>query len=243
MKNLIVSHQGHTENYPGNSLASFFEALSLKTDKIEFDVHSTSDNELIIYHNYDLSTLKNGSGFIFEKDSSYIKTLILSKSGEKIPFLEEIYKNIGNKTSYEIELKGFSFDFVDKVINLSNKYKLINLIEFTSPHEYLLSYIKSKYKNIKVGMFVKEFPDWMPNYLGQKILRSNAIFGNIDVLHFPLNMLNEQFIKDLHRDKFVVHAANCNTEVEIKKALDLNVDQISTDNLKLAIKLRDKYEK
>lgn len=239
MKTQIVAHRGYVEKYPENTIEAFNQAAILGADIIELDVHLTKDNKLIVHHDYKLGNPDNGDGFIFNKESSYIQNLSISKTKEKIPFLNEVFEKIGNKLGYEIELKGLSTEFVDMVIMLSESFRLLNKIEFTSPHSYLLSYIKQKNPNIKVGMFIDAFPKWMDLTLGHKIIKANATFGKINVLHCPIDTLTKEFVKDLQTNGFVVHAANCNTREDIEKALKLQVNQLSTDKLTLALKLRN----
>ena len=242
----IVGHRGYKRKYPENTLLSFQKAITYGADSVELDVHLSKDDKLIIHHDYSLGDPDNGNGFIFNRDSEYIKSLNanINFHDEKIPLLEEVFKKLGTKTHYEIEMRGLTEDFVENVIALIKQYKLIDFIEFTSPHNYLLSYLKNKYPSVKIGMFVNTFPAWMSLELGQKIAKANAIFGNVSVLHCPLNILTKDYINELHNENLLIHAADCNTEADLLKAYTLSVDQLSTDNVKLALQIRNKcYEK
>lgn len=242
----IVGHRGYKRKYPENTLLSFQKAIAYGANSVELDVHLSKDDKLIIHHDYSLGDPDNGNGFIFNRDSEYIKSLKANTNfqGEKIPLLEEVFKTLGTKSHYEIEMKGLTEDFVENVMDLVRQYNLINFIEFTSPHNYLLSYLKNKYLSVKTGMFVYTFPDWMSLELGQKIAKANAIFGNVSVLHCPLSILTKDYINELHNENLLVHAADCNTEADLFKAYTLSVDQLSSDDVALAVQIRNKcYEK
>ena len=53
---LIIGHKGASAIEPENTLRAFKAAIELKADYVEFDVHSTKDDELVIIH--DAETLR-----------------------------------------------------------------------------------------------------------------------------------------------------------------------------------------
>ncbi|GEM_PF-1682614 len=244
----IVAHRGDIESCPENTLIAFMEAIKKGANAIEMDVHLSLDSKLIVHHDYDLKNPSKGKGFIHDTSSVYIKTLDAGVwfsqkfAKEKIPFLEEVFETLGKSTYYEIELKGYTKEFLDIVFSTVKKFNLFENIEFTSPHIYMLTYIKKLYPGSTTGMFVWPIPDWMDKDLGREIIKNNALFGDINVLHFPLSILTEKYIDSLHYYKFIVHAANCNTEIDIKKAYKLKVDQFSTNMLNLALAIKKNYE-
>lgn len=245
----IIAHQGFTEKYPENTLIAFKEAFKKGVDAIEFDVHFSSDQELIVHHDYNLKHPSGGKGIISQVSSTYIKTIDAGSwfdpkfSNEKIPFLAEIFQLLGKNIQYEIELKGYTKKFLEKVLRLVNTYNLLENIEFTSPHLFIISYLKQLYPKARVGMFAQSLPDWMDKKLGKEIIKNNALLGNINVLHIPFSLLSKEYIEELHKENLLVHAADCRTKEELKNAYKLGVDQLSTNLLESAIIYKRKYEK
>lgn len=174
---------------------------------------------------------------MFQKDSNYAKNLQITPN-EHIPKLEEVFEQIGNRLQYEIELKGFTEKFIQRIIGLVKKYKLARYIEFTSPHSYILTRLKKLEPTFKTGIFIAPLPEWMDVSLGQTLAINNALLGNGTVLHCPLTMIDKDFIKAVHAHGLLMHAADCNKEEDIRKAFDLKVDQFSTNNLELALEIR-----
>ncbi|HEX8226744.1 MAG TPA: glycerophosphodiester phosphodiesterase [Candidatus Saccharimonadales bacterium] len=233
----IIAHRGDTSYGPENTLSAFRAALKNGARAIELDVHSTKDGILIVHHDYYLGNPDNGEGIIYERDYAYITTLHINNI-EKIPTLEEVFSLIGNKLHYEIELKGLTEEFLVNVAALVKKYNLSSYIEFTSPIAYNLTRIKELEPSFKTGTFVAALPAWMDKKLGQKIAINNALLGNIDVLHCPLSLIDSDFIQTAHEEGLLIHAADCDTEVELQEAFNMNVDQLSTNKLSLAIDIR-----
>ena len=249
IKTKIIAHRGDREHCPENTMASFNAAVEKGVDVIELDVHMSRDDKLIVHHDYYLGSTNNGEGLIFQKDSGYIKSLDagswFSKDfvNQSVPFLEEVFETINDKVAYEIELKGYTTEFLEATLALVRKYNLLNHVEFTSPHPYILSRLKEIIPTAKIGCFVQEYPSWMTNELGQAITKGNAILGYVDVVHCPLAILSGAFIRDLQKNNIKVHTGNCDTEVDIKKALALRVNQLSTNKLDLALDIRNAYKK
>lgn len=236
----IIAHRGLTTDYPENTLAAFVKAQEAGADKIELDVHESKDGKLVVYHDYLLGKPDSGRGFIREQTGEYIKSLTIQKDSvtEQIPFLNQVFDRLRNSCEYELEMKGTSQSFIEHALETVKKYGLMEYVEFTSPHPYVLTQIKKMQDRAKIGIFVPSFPEWMNMELGVRLVIDNAKLGDIDVLHCPLSILTEASVKQFKSEGFVVHAADCNTEMDIHRALSLHVDQLSTDNPVLALKMR-----
>ena len=240
----VIAHRGDRERFPENTIASFQSVIDKGADAIELDIHFSKDGKLVVHHDYSLGTTNNGEGLIFEKDSKYIKSLDAGTwfsdkfSDEKIPFLEEIFELFGDKISYEIELKGYTLEFLETAIAMVKEYELLNHVEFTSPHLQVLSRVKELEQSAKIGIFIQEYPSWILPKLGEEIIKGTAILGRFNVVHCPLSILSKEFVDQLHDLNLKVHAANCDTEETIKKAIELGVDQFSTNKFDLAIELK-----
>lgn len=237
MKTKLIAHRGDTKAHPENTLSAFKAALKNGADAIELDVHLTNDGELVVHHDYYLGNPDNGEGKIYEKDLSYVKSLQIGEN-EKIPTLEEVFELIGDNLHYEIELKGFTAEFLTTVITLVKKYNLVNIVEFTSPSVYNLTRLKTLGATFKTGTFVSPLPGWMDKQLGQTLAINNALLGSINVLHCPLALIDAEFVQAAHDQGLLVHAADCDTEEDLRTAFDMLVDQLSTNKLSLALSLR-----
>jgi glycerophosphoryl diester phosphodiesterase len=234
----LIGHRGYSALYPENTLSAFKAAQDHGADAIELDVHLTSDGHLVVHHDYYLGNPDNGEGLIYEKDLVYLATLSIEPD-EKIPTLESVFKAIGNSMEYELELKGFTEEFLQKVVELANKYGVTQKIEFTSPVPYVLSWMKEKYPTFKIGIFLEPYPDWMDDELGRTLAVHTGLLAHADVLHCPQNIVNKELIALAHSKGLKVHAADCNTAAEIETMIAIGVDQLSTNKLELALTIRN----
>lgn len=247
MRTKIIAHRGDQKHYPENTMVSFQSAVKKGVDAIELDIHLSQDGKLVVHHDYYLGTTNNGKGLVTQRDSRYLKSLDAGSwfskkfTDEKIPFLEEVFEVLKKKVRYEIELKGYSLSFLEATLELVRHYDLLEQIEFTSPHPYILSRVKALEPNAKTGCFMEEYPLWMTSELGQAITAGNAQLGYINVVHCPPATLSQEFTAKLQHMDLEVHAADCNTEDDIKKALSFKVDQMSTNEIDLVVNVKKSF--
>ena len=71
----IIGHKGAAGYAPENTLASLQVALDLGVDMIEIDVHMTKDEEVVVFHDEDISRTTNGTGKIHELTLAEVKEL------------------------------------------------------------------------------------------------------------------------------------------------------------------------
>lgn len=248
MSTKIIAHRGGRKLFPENTYLSFTDAVIKGVEGIELDVHFSKDGLLPIHHDYYLGKTNNGKGIIFEKSSEYLYSLDCGSwfskefKGEKMPFLPAVLDKFSGKISFEIELKSASEEFVKAILAEVKKRDLFEFVEFTSPHLFVLKRVKELVAHAKTGMFVSVPESWMDEKLFDSLTISTGKFGGISVLHLPPDLINEKRVRLLQGNGFLVHASNCNTISEFKQAFSTRVDQLSTDDVDMALKQKKQYE-
>jgi glycerophosphoryl diester phosphodiesterase len=233
----IIAHRGDASEFPENTLEAFEAARSGDADGIELDVHMTSDGQLVVHHDYYLGNPDDGHGTIPNSTFAQFRKAKV-KNTYHLPTLEEVFAKIGNTLYYELELKAPSDEAIRKIIVLVQKFSLTANIEFTSPHPYILTRLKQLNPSLTTGYFCAPKQDWMDQRLYITTSIANAQLGNIDVVHFPPNDIDEQLIAAVQAGGMKVHGANCDTKEDLSRMFTLGVDQISTNELARAIAAR-----
>lgn len=62
----LVAHRGQMEHYPENTLVALEAALQCGAGHIEFDVQSTADGQLVVFHDTEISRTTGVTGNLFE---------------------------------------------------------------------------------------------------------------------------------------------------------------------------------
>ena len=93
---LKIAHRGASHYSPENTIEAFKEALKLKVDVVEFDVHHTKDGKLIVMHDDNVNRTTDGLGPIHEFSLKHIRKLH-EPNGEPVPTLQEVLDVLKNK--------------------------------------------------------------------------------------------------------------------------------------------------
>ncbi|UCG90600.1 MAG: glycerophosphodiester phosphodiesterase [Candidatus Heimdallarchaeota archaeon] len=247
----ILAHRGYLINEePGNSIPAFQTAVQHRADGLEFDVHLTADNRLICFHDDTLERELARSDAI--KDLSYKElTSIELSEGITIPSLEEVFDLFGNKVTLNIELKSQKKgekELVEMIhqFNLTDDLtKLIVSSFFYTP----LKKIKTIDPEIPTGLLCQSSKNQVQ--VARK-LNCNAIHPYYDIIpsnwvkfHSPRlttvfhNFYFHRSIKKAQKLGLFVTPWTVNSEKYLKAAIQRQVDNIITDNVEIALELRD----
>lgn len=148
MKTLIIGHRGYLAKYPENTIESFIRALEHGADGIEFDVHLSSDGEVMVYHDFELSRLTNGHGSIGDFTCSQLQSLRI-KDHDIMPTLKEVMMALETYQScnpthdfyLNVELKASSIlypDIEQKVLDITASFDLNRIIYSSFDHHALV---------------------------------------------------------------------------------------------------------
>ncbi|MEA1911975.1 MAG: glycerophosphodiester phosphodiesterase family protein, partial [Spirochaetota bacterium] len=108
---LLFGHRGCSKLAPENTLAAFQEVLDNNIPGLELDVHLCKSGEIVVCHDLNLKRTTGCDSLISETSLDDIKKLDAgswfdkSFAGEKIPTLDEVFKLMGTRVYYDIEIK------------------------------------------------------------------------------------------------------------------------------------------
>jgi glycerophosphoryl diester phosphodiesterase len=92
---LFAAHRGGAQLWPENSLLAFRNALELRADFLELDVHLSRDGELVVIHDPTLDRTTTGTGPVRDRTLAELGSLRLKDpsgtvSEERISTLDEV---------------------------------------------------------------------------------------------------------------------------------------------------------
>jgi glycerophosphoryl diester phosphodiesterase len=121
----IIAHRGYSAKYPENTLAAFRACANLSIYGVEFDVHLTKDQQVVVIHDEAINRTSNGIGFIKDMTLQELRQFDYGGwfseefKGEKIPTLQEVL-NVFRGTDFRvnIELKSdiFVYDRLEELV-------------------------------------------------------------------------------------------------------------------------------
>lgn len=108
---VFAAHRGGALLWPENSLLAFRNALALRADYLELDVHVTRDGEVVVIHDPTLDRTTTGTGPVRERTLAELQALRLKdRSGavieEGVPTLEQVVTlAVAGKRQMLLEIK------------------------------------------------------------------------------------------------------------------------------------------
>ncbi len=227
----VTAHRGASVSYPENTMSAFVGARLQHADWIELDVQETKDGEIIVMHDSNLKRICNVDKNIW--DTTYDELTYLDAgvwfsndyAGEPIPRLEDVIKYAQvNNIQLNIELKptGHEADFEEKVVALIKKHHFENRCVITSQQYQVLERVKSIDTAITTA-YVMSFA-----------------YGDITQLKYAdaysveATSITKEMVDRVHNQGKQIYAWTVNTQSTIRSMIQLNVDNIITDDVVLA---------
>ena len=233
----ITAHRGASVKYPENTMSAFVGAKELGADWIELDVQQTKDKQIVVSHDTNLGRVTGVNRDIIDMNYSEIEKLDAGSffnkkfKGEKIPLLSDVLKYAKeNNIRLNIELKptGEEVDFEKQVVDLIKEYNFENRCVITSQVYSVLENVKKVDKEIKT------------------VYVMSIAIGNItdaeyaDAFSVEASNVNEGLVNRVHNEGKELYAWTVNTEESINNMIDMDVDNIITDNIELGKELVEK---
>lgn len=172
IKNNLIAHRGmfNNKDIPENSYPAFKLAIENNYD-FELDVHLTSDNKLVVFHDYNLKRMCGVDVNI--QDTAYEELLKypLLNTNEKIPLLRDILKLNNDRCLIDIEIKNTK-RIKQTIYFLIKELKNYNNYIMKSFNPKIVHYIRDNYPSIECGLLLTH--DYN-NFFYNLILRKNFI--------------------------------------------------------------------
>ena len=150
-----IAHRGVHNNIdiPENSLLAFKKAKEQNLP-IELDIQLTKDNQIIVFHDYNLKRMTNIDKNIKGCTYKELSKIRLLKTKEKIPLLKEVLKLINGKVLLDIEIKNIKKkkELINILLQELETYKGKYIIKSFNP--IIIHKIKKQKKNIDCGLLL-----------------------------------------------------------------------------------------
>lgn len=223
----IIAHMGASAYEPENSIRSFLRAFEQNADGIELDLWFSSNDSIIVFHDQNTKRVTGKDYDIPTTHSDVLRELNIGK-GEKIPFLNEVFKILPSGKKIYLDIKwhgGGQVDsrkidlFMNQLIR-NNRLKDCYIISFHIIH---LDAIKRKYPNA--------FVCWLnQNTITNEMIFRNLAQWNVDGLASHYEIINKEmmsFVKT-KRMKYKTWTLN-DRDIALELYQKYQIDAIITD--------------
>ncbi|WP_445731654.1 glycerophosphodiester phosphodiesterase [Mariniflexile sp.] len=218
---LKIGHRGAKGHLAENTLESIKKALQLGVDGIEIDVHRCASGQLVVFHDFTLDRMTNGTGEVSKHTLNQLKQVEV-KGHCQIPTLSEVLTFVNNKCLLNIELKGH--DTAEEASRLiaffveKKGWDYKNIIVSSFQKELLQTVFKIN-KNIPLGVLTDSNLDNAVAFA--KTIKAVSI-------HPDYTMLTHEVVENLKKD-FKVFTYTVNNLKPIKRIKSYGVDGVISD--------------
>lgn len=236
-QNQVIAHRGawKVEGFPQNSIASFHRAIELGCAGVEFDVHLTKDDVLVVNHDKDYYGVDIAT-------ATYAELLAKKHpNGEVIPtaeaYLREGMKQKKTKLIYELKTsklgKERTLRSADLAVQLVKRLGAEDWVEYIAFDYDACKRIFERDSNAKVYC------------LNGKVTPAQAKKDGFAGLDYQFNVFkkNPTWISEAHDLGLVINVWTVNTKEEMINFLDQGVEFITTDQPALLFDVIKKYSK
>ena len=219
---LKIGHRGANGYLAENTLESIKHAINLGVNGIEIDVHVCATGELVVFHDFTVDRITNGSGKISDLTISELKKLKVLNTFE-IPTLHEVMEVVDRHLLLNIELKGKNTPkAISKFINYyveQKGWKYRDILVSSFQQDLLISL---RHINTMVMLGVLTDTD-----LDEALMLCRQI-GAVSV-HPDYTMLTKKDVERFQAQDYQVVTWTVNDEVTINRMRSYGVDGIISD--------------
>ncbi|KON67152.1 hypothetical protein AKG34_24610 [Peribacillus butanolivorans] len=239
LKNIqIFAHRGSKGTHPENTMAAFKEAARIGAEGIEFDVHLSSDGEMIVIHDETLDRTTSLLGYVKDCSAQKLKTADAGSKfskeflGERIPFLMEVFDWArGNSLLMNIEIKTdkLAYEGIEqKIIDLIRKYRMEDRVILSSFNHQSIEKVKMLAPELERALLFEGIPE---NF--EEILHDKKESG----FHPDKNSLTPAISEKAKKLGYKIRPWVANNKADIIRLAEMDVDVIMTDFPEKAIKI------
>lgn len=219
---LKIGHRGAKGHSQENTLESIRKAIALGVDMVEIDVHCCKTGELVVFHDFTVDRMTDGSGAVTDFTWEQLQNL-QRKDGGKIPLLQEVLSEITGKCKINIELKGANTALpVAALIKILVEEKTWRYTDFV---------VSSFQKNELFKMFAAD--QQIPLGVLSKASMTEAIALGKQLhaanIHPATGILTQKNIRKAHEEGFQIFVWTVNDPKVIERMKNWGVDGIISD--------------
>lgn len=221
----ITAHRGASFDAPENTLPALELAIEYMADYAEIDVQMTKDGVIVLLHDSSLRRTTGLRKYIWDVTYEEIRELDVGSyvsreyAGVGIPTLEEALILCKGRINLNIEIKtnARNSGLTAGVLELIEEYDFENQCIISSTDYNALVEVKESYPGIKTGYI-------MGLAYGYFYDREYADFFSI-----KSSFITDSVVRIAHSLGKEIHAWTVNTEGELERMKQLQVDNIITD--------------
>ncbi len=226
----VWAHRGASGYAPENTIPAFQMAIDMSADGVELDVQLTKDGQVVVIHDETINRVSNGEGNVVDYTLEELRQFNFNKTHPEyekvnIPTLVEVlnlFKDTKHMINIELKTGVNTYEGIEE--------KTVALVKEKGMQERI---IYSSFNHDSVMKLKEVDPQAKTGFLGVEDIPNNVQYGKkhgVDALHpWLMNTQYPALVKDAKRNGLAIHVWTVNTEADIKRMIEMEVDAIITN--------------
>lgn len=239
----FFAHRGGALEAPENTLEAFRAGMAAGADRLELDVHATSDGTVVVFHDPTVDRTTDGSGEIRSMTYAEVRRLdagarFVADDGSRpfagkgvwIPTLAEVFEAFPG-VPLNIEIKQGEPAIEAEVLEVVDRFSARKQILLAAEHGEIMERIRVAAPDIASGTSLEDGAEflelWGSGRLAEYTPRGIAFQVPPTFMDQPL--VTQEFVDVAHQQGIEVHVWTIDEAAEMERLLGLGVDGIMTD--------------
>ena len=212
---LNIAHRGASADAPENTLEAFKLAVDQGADMIETDLHLTKDGAIVLVHDPEVGDSEVGRMTFAE----------LRKLAPRIPTLAETFDAVGDRISFNLELKrGLEDDYSGleaRALDEVRSRGLLGQTLFSSFYDAALARLRRLEPSARVGLLISR--------RAPLSIEDRADQLEAEAVHPEREVATKDLVERLQVEGYRVHVFTVDDPDDQQRLIDWGVDGIFTN--------------
>ncbi len=249
-KTQLIAHQGNSGPAPGNTRIAIEQAMDLKVDMIEVDIHISRDGVPVLIHQANLEDTTDGQGLVYEHALSELKLLDAGGwkapefVGERIPTLHEVLDLTRNKTALNLDLK--TEHVIPATLKAIQEMNVSNEVVISGCIQNCVKIIRSQEPSLTILLNLDKPLAQLALTGPAERFQSRCLAVAEDAGATGINIAHvfasKSLVQQAHQKGLSVWVWTVDDETRVQELLEMGVDSITTNVPEEMIPIVEAYE-
>lgn len=228
---LEIGHRGGCGELPENTVSAFKKGIEKNLDVIEFDVHLTKDEQLVLHHDYNTLRQTGVDALVNELTLEELKQMDFAaymedhKTVEPIMTLDELFELMPSHMILNVEIKNITRHktvIARKVVECIHRHERAETVVVSAFDHSVLEEVALLAPDIKIGLLLYSYIVKPMNYI-------KSLDFEIYSVHPAIELVDKVFVDEVMEAGYRVFVYTVNSLEEYVYSKSLEVTGVFTD--------------
>jgi glycerophosphoryl diester phosphodiesterase len=239
----LFAHRGASGVAPENTIEAFAEGLAAGADRLELDVHQSSDGHVVVFHDHDLARTTNAAGPVSSRTLAELKALDAGHhfqdergrhpfrgKGIRIPTLDEVLEEFPD-VALNVEIKADDGETIEAFFDVLDRHRARERVLAAAFDDPIIKRIRMVAPETVTSLSAEEVLEFFGCCMNGSfdLYEPPGKALQVPPSHEGIEVVSPAFLEAAHALDMEVHVWTINDEAEMERLLELGVDGLMSD--------------